>query len=101
MLGPKKILHSLGPVTRLDDRSQEEPRPDETCALKLLCTGDPFWGAGACLDLGFREAQGGRSLHRLAQGKETYEEWLGPGCLATDLLSILGAKGQNLDPQSE
>lgn len=42
MLGSKKFLHSLGPATRLGDRSQQEPGPDETCALRLSCTRDPF-----------------------------------------------------------
>lgn len=40
------------------------------------------------------------SLSGLAQGVETYEEGLGPGCPAASLLSILETKGQNLDQWS-
>ena len=47
-----------------------------------------------------QEAQSGRSLSGPAQGMETYEEGLGPNCPATNLLSILEAKGQNLDQWS-
>lgn len=88
------------PGTRLGDRSQEKPGPDEVCPLRLSCTGDPLKEQELGLDFRLQEAQSGGSLSGPAQGMETYEEGRGSSCPATNLLSILEAKGQNLDQWS-
>lgn len=67
---------------------------------RLLCPGDPS-GSRSFPGFWIPRSTVWEEMTGLVQGKEIYEDGLGPGCPTANLFSDLGAKGKTLDPWSE
>lgn len=98
MLGPKKFPHSLRPATRLGDRSQGQPQTDEACALRLLCTQGTPSGSRSLPGFWILRSTAWEEPEQTCH-KGNLQGVAGPLAILPPplLLSILGAKGQNVD----